>query len=93
MVSTINKIFQVIRDIIMLAGSSLMAVGSYGKWVENPIFYMLYVLLGLFVILAIINMLLLIIKTENRGYFYFNTIFQSILLLPFTVGPAAPFGM
>jgi len=78
MISRWSKILQGLRDILLLVFSVLIMASSYGKWVEEPAHYVLFGIAALLLTLTLINMILLIRRTEGRGYFYFNAILQLI---------------
>lgn len=92
--STANKIIQYIRDVILVIVSIAIMSTSYGKWINEPAIYVLF-LIGIVIgILSIVNVMLLLMNVRNRAYFYFNSIMQLIIaLILMLAGATAPLGI
>ena len=78
MASKTNKVFQLIRDIFLLLFSIIIMSTSKGvfRGEQEPVHYVLFFIAALLALLTLINILLLIIRVQNRFYFYFNAIIQ-----------------
>lgn len=76
MISKLNKRLQLIRDAILIVFSIVIMSTSYGKWVDEPVHYVLFGMAAGLISLSVINIILILAKTQRRGYFYFNAIVQ-----------------
>ena len=61
-----SRILQIIRDVMLLILSSLLMATSYGKWVGEPVHYVLFGSAAVLLILTIINLVLLAAKVKKR---------------------------
>ncbi|MFC1768305.1 hypothetical protein ACFLZX_00950 [Nanoarchaeota archaeon] len=80
MASKANRILQSIRDSILIIVSILLMSVSYGKWVEEPVHFILFGFAAFLGFVSLINFLLVIINIESRWYYYLNTLFQTVPL-------------
>lgn len=76
MISRLNRMLQYARDAVMLVFSVVLAATTYGKWVQEPVFYVAFGLGVVIVFLTVTNLALLVRKVKGRGYFFFNAIAQ-----------------
>ena len=52
---------------------------SYGKWFIEPAHYVLFGIAVILFTLTLINIILILRRSEGKGYFYFNAILQLVL--------------
>ncbi len=80
-----SRIIQIARDIMILPVSVILLVSSYGKWVEEPVHYILFGSAAVLLCLTIVNLILLALNVRRKGYFYFNATVQVLLGFPLIV--------
>lgn len=87
-----RRIAHLARDAVVLVLSAAIISTSWGKWTEEPALYVLVGIGGVFVILSAVDVVLVLARVKNRGYFFANAIIQ--LVLGFLLsGLFLPFGL
>ncbi len=81
MITALNKKLQIIRDALLIIFSIVVMSTSYGKWSTEPMHYVLFGMAAGMFSLTLMNVLLILIKTQKKRFFYFNTAVLAALLL------------
>lgn len=84
MITALNKKLQIIRDALLIIFSTVVMATSYGKWPAEPMHYVLFGMAAGMFSLTLMNVLLILIKTQKKTFFYFNTAVMTALLLALT---------
>lgn len=74
---------QTVRDAVLLVFSFVIAGTTYGKWVTDPVFLIVFPLAAILFSLTVTNIVLVFKKVKRRGFFYANSIAQLPILLIF----------
>ncbi len=80
MITALNRKLQIIRDVLLIIFSIAVMSASYGKWPADPLNYVLFGVAAGMLSLTLMNVLLILIKTQKKRFFYFNTAVHVILL-------------
>jgi hypothetical protein len=89
MVSRSSRITMLIRDLLLVPFSLAIMASSYGKWIDEPVHYLLFYACAALLVLTIPNLILALVNVRRKAYFYFNAALQillSIALLILMVG-------
>lgn len=92
MVSRRAKAVLVVRDAVVTVAALVLIGTSWGKWAEEPVFYILDSMMAVFLVLSAVDVALIVARTKRRGFFVGNSAFQVVpgLLL---AGLFAPLGI
>ena len=79
MVSRSSRAVMLVRDILLLPFSLAIMASSYGKWVDEPVHYILFYACAMLLVLTILNIALAAVNIRRKAYFYFNAVLQIFL--------------
>ena len=83
LVSRLNRRLQMVRDFIALFVSALLILLGWGRWVNEPVWYIIDGFCVAFIGLSLVNLFLLRKNVKSRAFYFGNTIYQpfpSVLL-------------
>jgi len=83
MIRKSSRILLIARDVVVLLVSIVLMGTTYGKWVSEPVFLVIFGVATILLVLSLVDVLLTVLKAERRGFFRANSVFQLILGLFF----------
>ena len=78
MVRRLNRVLQLVRDAVVTLTSVVLLATGWGKWVEEPVWYILLALSAVFIALSAIDVVLVVRNVKRRGFYYGNAIYQLV---------------
>ncbi|MBI3858715.1 MAG: hypothetical protein HY296_00530 [Thaumarchaeota archaeon] len=76
----VSRALLAVRDVGLLVFSFVIAGSSYGKWVNDPIFYIVFGLAAPLFPLSLVDVILVAKNVKRKAYFYINGIVQLPIL-------------
>ncbi len=76
MVSKTNKRIALVRDFAVSLFSVVVVGSSWGKWVQEPVFYVVDSLGLVFIVLSVVDVILIRRDVQRRGFYFGNAIYQ-----------------
>ena len=76
MVSRLSRAVQAARDIVLLVFSAVLIGSSYGRWVQELVFLVLFIFGATLFTRSAINLALVAKNVRRKAFFYANSIVQ-----------------
>ena len=76
MVRRLNRVLQLARDAVVTLTSVVLLATGWGKWVEEPVWYILLAFSAAFIGLSVVSVVLVAKNVKNRAFYFGNAIYQ-----------------
>jgi len=74
-----------VRDLLLIPFSLAIMASSYGKWIDEPVHYLLFYSCAALLVLTIPNLVLALVNVRRKAYFHFNAVLQILLGIPLLI--------
>ena len=85
MVSRSSRVVMLVRDLLLIPFSLAIMASSYGKWIDEPVHYLLFYSCAALLVLTIPNLVLALVNVRRKAYFHFNAVLQILLGIPLLI--------
>ncbi len=85
MVSKSSRVLMLVRDMLLVPFALAIMASSYGKWIDEPVHYLLFYSCAALMVLTIPNVILAVLNVRRKVYFYFNAVLQILLGIPLLI--------